>query len=59
MAKVTIVLTDDGEGHVSVDFIPEPDYEGDADLTPAQDSAMKAMMAILGDETNKEVAIYQ
>ena len=54
MAKVTITFIDNEDGTLEVEFLPEPNFEGDSlDLTMAQDAAMRAMEAVT-DEADYE-----
>lgn len=44
MAKIRILITDDEDGRAVVEFIPDPDFEGDDDdLTDAQHLAMRVI----------------
>ncbi|CAK0739576.1 hypothetical protein CCP2SC5_1020017 [Azospirillaceae bacterium] len=55
MARIKIIIYDDGEGAV-VEFIPDHDFDAGADnLTVAQDIAMRAMQMIT-DESEVIIA---
>lgn len=60
MAKITLIIEDDGDGNATVEFIPDPDFDGDSeDLTPAQHLSMKVMNVIVDDEESENIVTVQ